>query len=69
METQQVPAEGSLGRFKEKLKKVLDDAATISVMGHMGQSPPNRKETNRRRRSSPEDPIRTVMFLGSWSHT
>ncbi|KAJ8623187.1 hypothetical protein MRB53_031716 [Persea americana] len=66
METQQVPAEGSLGRFKEKLKKVLDDAATISVMG---QSPPNRKETNRRRRSSPEDPIRTVMFLGSWSHT
>lgn len=56
----------------EKLRQAYE-AAVVAVAGKgspNGCSAPILKEIERRKRSyGVEDPIRTMMFLGSWTHT
>ncbi|EXB40837.1 hypothetical protein L484_009082 [Morus notabilis] len=79
MKPQQFSGEGSLGKepkrtFRERLRQACE-AAFVSKSGYEVDQNGRRslsipKEIERRRCSyRAEDPIRTMMFLGSWSHT
>ncbi|PON96588.1 hypothetical protein TorRG33x02_075690 [Trema orientale] len=81
MKPQQYPGEGSPGQdskitFGEKLRQACE-AALVSMAGPGSGSNQNRrrgllipKDIERRKGTHQvEDPIRTMMFLGSWSHT
>ncbi|KAK2649421.1 hypothetical protein Ddye_016910 [Dipteronia dyeriana] len=57
----------------EKLRQAYD-AAVVAVAGDRVQQPGRSRSASRgleRRKSGycAEDPIRTMMFLGSWNHT
>ena len=77
MKPQQFSGEGSLGAeskrtFREKLRQACE--AALGSKAHNNQNDLLiSKEIERRRwvknNYRAEDPIRTMMFLGSWSHT
>ncbi|CAN4093092.1 unnamed protein product [Withania somnifera] len=45
---------------KEKLSTTINSKQTFKVLG---------RENQRRKSTNMEDPIRTIMFLGSWNHS
>lgn len=77
MKPQHISGDGSLNQDSkrtvgEKLRQAYEVAriAVAETRVWEGCSLPISKEIERRRRSyHAEDPIRTMMFLGSWSHT
>lgn len=62
-------------RMGETLRRVYDATAKVATPGNQplrgkgGWNYFSRELERRNKWSGIEDPIRTVMFLGSWSHT
>jgi hypothetical protein len=80
MKPHNLSSDGSLPRdakrtIAERLKQAIDAATVSMTMARNGAGKGNSallysKEIERRNWSSQaEDPIRTMMFLGSWGHT
>ncbi|KAK7270211.1 hypothetical protein RIF29_23198 [Crotalaria pallida] len=63
------PASESRRFSGEKLQHVDEAAATTDTCKQGRLQMSNQTERKKCRRHRAEDPIRTLMFLGSWNHT
>ncbi|KAL5701217.1 hypothetical protein ACHQM5_026579 [Ranunculus cassubicifolius] len=55
--------------FKKAIQVTGSSANKVNAQEGSGISEPSTREVERRASFDGEDPIRIVMFLGSWSHT